>query len=150
MSGVIPSLPQYAFMAWCSVKVQGQLYLLHVYTLFLFVLNIQTNIFAIWESNFRELQIEFLCVATPWNVVVGYRRFRGPSYLGGLDLWNVGILPQHYMVSQPKIHRLHYIYKFTYIQKLCISCVELVLCEGQISSLSWDPGIQRFDFYGDA
>jgi hypothetical protein len=28
MSGAIPTLHQYAFMAWCSVKVQGQLYLL--------------------------------------------------------------------------------------------------------------------------
>jgi hypothetical protein len=27
MSGALPSLPQYAFMAWCSVKAQGQLYL---------------------------------------------------------------------------------------------------------------------------
>jgi hypothetical protein len=27
MSGAIPLLPQYAFMAWCSVKAQGQLYL---------------------------------------------------------------------------------------------------------------------------
>jgi hypothetical protein len=24
MSGTIPPLPQYAFMAWCSVKAQGQ------------------------------------------------------------------------------------------------------------------------------
>jgi hypothetical protein len=28
MSGAIPRLPQYVFMAWCSVKAQGQLYLL--------------------------------------------------------------------------------------------------------------------------
>jgi hypothetical protein len=28
MSGAIPPFPQYAFMAWCSVKVQGQLYIL--------------------------------------------------------------------------------------------------------------------------
>jgi hypothetical protein len=29
MSGDIPPLPQYAFMAWCSVKkAQGQLYLI--------------------------------------------------------------------------------------------------------------------------
>jgi len=28
MSGTIPPLPQYAFMAWCLVKAQGQLYLL--------------------------------------------------------------------------------------------------------------------------
>jgi len=27
MSGAIPPLPQYVFMAWCSVKAQGQLYL---------------------------------------------------------------------------------------------------------------------------
>jgi hypothetical protein len=28
MREAIPPLPQYAFMAWCSVKAQGQLYLL--------------------------------------------------------------------------------------------------------------------------
>jgi hypothetical protein len=27
MSGAIHTLPQYAFMAWCLVKAQGQLYL---------------------------------------------------------------------------------------------------------------------------
>jgi hypothetical protein len=27
MSGAISSLPQYALMAWCSLKAQGQLYL---------------------------------------------------------------------------------------------------------------------------
>jgi hypothetical protein len=27
MSGAIPPLLQYAFMAWCSVKAQGQIYL---------------------------------------------------------------------------------------------------------------------------
>jgi hypothetical protein len=27
MRGVIPRLPRYAFMAWCLVKTQGQLYL---------------------------------------------------------------------------------------------------------------------------
>jgi hypothetical protein len=29
MSGAIPPLPQYASMAWCLVKAQGQLYLFH-------------------------------------------------------------------------------------------------------------------------
>jgi hypothetical protein len=33
MSGAIPPLPQYAFMAWCSVKAQGQLYLYLLYSL---------------------------------------------------------------------------------------------------------------------
>jgi hypothetical protein len=28
MSGAIPPFPQYAFMVWCLVKAQGQLYLL--------------------------------------------------------------------------------------------------------------------------
>jgi hypothetical protein len=28
MSGVVPPLPQYAFMAWFSVKAQGKLYFL--------------------------------------------------------------------------------------------------------------------------
>jgi hypothetical protein len=28
MSGAIPPLPQYVFIAWCSVTEQGQLYLL--------------------------------------------------------------------------------------------------------------------------
>jgi hypothetical protein len=27
MRGAVPPLHQYAFMAWCSVKAQGQLYL---------------------------------------------------------------------------------------------------------------------------
>jgi hypothetical protein len=32
MRGAIPPLPQYAFMAWCSIKkAQGQLYLLPFY-----------------------------------------------------------------------------------------------------------------------
>jgi hypothetical protein len=29
MRGALPPLPQYTFMAWCSVQSQGQLYLLH-------------------------------------------------------------------------------------------------------------------------
>jgi hypothetical protein len=31
MSGAIPPLPQYAFMAWCLVKAQGQTYLFYLY-----------------------------------------------------------------------------------------------------------------------
>jgi hypothetical protein len=32
MSRAIPSLPQYAFMAWCLVKAQGQIYLFYLYS----------------------------------------------------------------------------------------------------------------------
>jgi hypothetical protein len=35
MRGDIPSLPQYTFMAWCSVKAQGKLYLyLYLYKVY--------------------------------------------------------------------------------------------------------------------
>jgi hypothetical protein len=34
MSGAIPPLPQYGFMAWCSVKAQGQIYF-YLYVLIL-------------------------------------------------------------------------------------------------------------------
>jgi hypothetical protein len=41
MRGAIPPLPQYAFMAWCSVKAQGHLYL---YT-------------KLWSENFEEMLV---------------------------------------------------------------------------------------------
>jgi len=31
MSGTVTPFPQYAFMAWCSAKAQGQLYILPFY-----------------------------------------------------------------------------------------------------------------------
>jgi len=39
------------------------------------------------------LQVEVFWVVTPCSIVVGYRRF-------SINLRNVGILPQHYTVSQ--------------------------------------------------
>jgi len=38
MSGAIPPLPQHVFMAWCSVKAQGQLYFTLPYLLHLILL----------------------------------------------------------------------------------------------------------------
>jgi len=44
MSGAIPPLPQYAFMAWCLVKAHGQLYLyllpFEVYVIFSQILQV--------------------------------------------------------------------------------------------------------------
>jgi hypothetical protein len=50
MSGAIPLLPQYAFMAWCSLvkEAQGQLYLLP-----LLEWEIQF-VFMAYDSNGRE------------------------------------------------------------------------------------------------
>jgi len=44
MSGAILSLPQYVFMAWCSVKAQGKLYtnILEVHAASNFTLKMKT------------------------------------------------------------------------------------------------------------
>jgi hypothetical protein len=39
MNGAIPPLPQYALMAWCLVKAQGQLYPLLYLTLICYEAN---------------------------------------------------------------------------------------------------------------
>jgi hypothetical protein len=47
-------------------------------------------------------------IVTPYSVVVGHQLFRG-LYCedgGSIELWNVGILPQHYMASQSRRPRL--------------------------------------------
>jgi hypothetical protein len=47
-----------------------------------------------------KIQVEAWFV-TPHSDVVGYQRF-WCGVGGSLDLWNVGILPQHYTSSQPR------------------------------------------------
>jgi hypothetical protein len=60
MSGVIPPLPQYACMAWCSVKAQGQLY---VYLLPFF----STSLSLVWlvgnYNQFYTVQKQFTSTA---------------------------------------------------------------------------------------
>jgi hypothetical protein len=48
----LPPLPQYAFMAWCLVKAQGQLYL-YVYLYFYLYMYIFNNYFYFRISYFR-------------------------------------------------------------------------------------------------
>jgi hypothetical protein len=57
-----------------------------------------------------KIYVAVLWAVTPYNDVTGYQRFRWnvlpPTSLhhehgGSMDLWNVGILPQHYTVPQP-------------------------------------------------
>jgi hypothetical protein len=58
MSGAIPPLPQYAFMAWCSVEAQGQLYLLlYCPQVFKIVIN---NIYYI-KIGYKVNEIYILC-----------------------------------------------------------------------------------------
>jgi len=60
------------------------------------------------EEDDRVLfEVEVFWVVTPCSVVVGYQCFWGPSCLhcedgGSKVLWNIGILLQLYMVSQPR------------------------------------------------
>jgi hypothetical protein len=67
MRGGIPPLPQYAFMAWCSVKAEGQLYFYHT-------LGIRRSIFLhnvenCWHYCLMKSQIEadpeWLCACVP-------------------------------------------------------------------------------------
>jgi hypothetical protein len=44
MSGAIPPLPQYAFMAWCLVKAQGQLELYLYLILYIYLATVQHNL----------------------------------------------------------------------------------------------------------
>jgi hypothetical protein len=55
MSGAIPPLPQYAFLAWCLVKAQGQLYLY----LHLLARALKLHIHTAWEGLYSCTCDEF-------------------------------------------------------------------------------------------
>jgi len=52
MSGAIPPLPQYAFVAWCLLKAQGELYT-YIYN--------DLNIYIYIYKCFQQLET-FFCV----------------------------------------------------------------------------------------
>jgi hypothetical protein len=60
MSGAIPTLPQYASMAWCSVKAQGQLYVSQLH-------NMQRHfVREVWGLNLdSETDFSWLSVVLP-------------------------------------------------------------------------------------
>jgi hypothetical protein len=41
------------------------------------------------------IEVEVSCVATPCNVAIRYQFY-------SMDIWNAGILPQHYVASKPR------------------------------------------------
>jgi hypothetical protein len=51
MSGAMPPLPQYALMAWCLVKAQGQLYLLPLPTELISAINFEKKILSPEKNN---------------------------------------------------------------------------------------------------
>jgi hypothetical protein len=65
MSGAIPPLPQYAFMAWYSVKAQGQLYLyLTCETTELYRTGSRGHVFRMTDSHSaKKVKVKlFLCL----------------------------------------------------------------------------------------
>jgi len=56
----------------------------------------------------NHFQVEFIWVLTPGSVAVGYHCFGGPFFLHLQEGRNVGILSQHYTVSQPTRSPLDY------------------------------------------
>jgi hypothetical protein len=67
--------------------------------------HLYTNVFSL-DTSFEALMVVNLGVEFSWvvmscSVVVGYHHFRDEDR-GSMDLRNVGILSQHYMVSQPR------------------------------------------------
>jgi hypothetical protein len=57
MRGTIPPLHQYAFMAWCSIKAQEQLYLYHTTPLLLFYVHLLTQLINISNIKLRRQMI---------------------------------------------------------------------------------------------
>jgi hypothetical protein len=97
MGGAIHPLPQYAFMAWCLVKAQGQLYL--------------TFLGCIASNNDVEDHHKWWVVKYKWVCIICVHELSRnlPINLQGIVVLRiVGILLQHYTASQPRRQRLEY------------------------------------------
>jgi hypothetical protein len=67
MSGAIRPLPQYAFIAWCSAKAQGQLYL---YLLPFSSTRPWNDTNACYVCTCKSVWKGVYCVIKPWNAIV--------------------------------------------------------------------------------
>jgi hypothetical protein len=57
MNGAIPPLPQYISMAWCSVKAQGQIYLLCINYPFQLTVLVLMQAYAVLKGEQLVIQI---------------------------------------------------------------------------------------------
>jgi hypothetical protein len=60
MSGAIPPLPQYTFMAWCSVKGTGATNYTFTFTLPLYVVTIQQREFTVHYSAHKSQRLDHI------------------------------------------------------------------------------------------
>jgi hypothetical protein len=84
MSGAIPPLPQYAFMAWCLAKKKHRD--AFTFTDNLKVLSLICRSGNLLDARFEvftpmKIQVLILWVVTPCSGVVGYEHFRQPCCL---------------------------------------------------------------------
>jgi len=88
--------------------------------------------------------VEVFCIVTPCNVVIVYQRFKGTCCLhlqgevkgGSTDLWNIGFLPQHCMVSQTRRPQLElflivtreflWCWELNNLSKVMLVCIGLI------------------------
>jgi len=63
MRGAIPLLPQYTFIAWCSVKekAQGQLYILYITLNIIYIFKVSVSYF-VSSHYFSVTVLSFLCI----------------------------------------------------------------------------------------
>jgi len=64
----------------------------------------------VFSSAETVLEVDVFCILNPCSFVIGYQRFRESRCQGevgsSMNLWNGGILPQHYTEAQPSRPRL--------------------------------------------
>jgi hypothetical protein len=83
MSGAILPLPQYAFIAWCSVKKSTGTSLPLPLALCVSLCLVYFNIYHLPYASFEvftavEIEVQVFWVVAPCSVILGYQHFRGP------------------------------------------------------------------------
>jgi hypothetical protein len=76
------------------------------------------NYLQFWGFHGGVFQVQVFWVMMPCIAVVGYQLFRG---LHREDLWNVGIISQHYIVSQTSLGALVHNSFLDFALSLCLS-----------------------------
>jgi hypothetical protein len=82
MSGAIPPLPQYAFIACCSFKAQGQLYLLPL-PLICYCIIHQENLCAVKSLKMNVVTVVPKLVNFVRSNGMNHRQFK--DYLSGME-----------------------------------------------------------------